>query len=335
MAVSLKPLNEQVMVITGASSGIGLATARMAAEQKARLVLAARNGEALGAIENDIRLAGGEATHVIADVSSSSDIERIAETAVKHFGGFDTWVNNAGVSIFGKLEEVRDEDHRRLFDINFWGVVYGSLTAVKHLRSRGGALINLGSVASDLALPIQGMYSASKFAIRGFTDALRMELETEGAPISVTLIKPTSINTPFPHHAKNYMDREPKLPPPVYQPEEVARAILHAATHEVRDLYIGGGARAMSSMGWHAPRTMDRVGEKFMVPEQLRDEPPRDPEGTLFYAGHDGEIRGDHPGKVRERSYYTRAVIHPALTSLLVGAAGLAALSLFSASRDD
>ena len=119
----------------------------------------------------------------------------------------------------------------RLFEINFWGTVYGSLIAAEHLKRRGGALINVGSVASDLALPIQGMYSASKHAVRGFTDALRMELEEAGAPVSVTLIKPTSINTPLPQHARNDTDREPKLPPPVYEPEEVAMAILHAAQH--------------------------------------------------------------------------------------------------------
>src|SRR4029079_1622040 len=103
------------------------------------------------------------------------------------------WVNNAGTSIFGKLEEISEDDHRRLFDINFWGLVSGSLVAAKHLRRRGGAIINLGSVASDNALPLQGMYSATKHAIKAFTDALRMELEAEGAPVSVTLIKPTSI----------------------------------------------------------------------------------------------------------------------------------------------
>ncbi len=220
MSVSLKPLRDQVMVITGASSGIGLATAQAAATKGARLVLSSRNGAVLQDIERQINGAGGQAIHVVADVGRREEVQRIADAAVQCFGGFDTWVNNAGLSIWGRLEEVSDEDHHRLFETNFWGVVYGSLIAVAHLKRRGGALINLGSLVSDVAIPLQGMYRASKHAIKGFTDALRMELEEEGAPISVTLIKPTSINTPFPQHAKNYMDKEPKLPPPSIHPRK-------------------------------------------------------------------------------------------------------------------
>ena len=328
MSVSLKPLREQVIVITGASSGIGLATAKMAARSGARVVLAARNADALEEIRREITSAGGQAVAVPADVARREDVQKIADAAVNAFGGFDTWVNNAGVSIWGKLEDVSEEDHRRLFDVNFWGLVSGSLVAAAHLRRRGGAIINLGSVASDNGLPIQGMYSASKHAVKGFTDALRMELEAEGAPISVTLIKPTSIDTPFPQHAKNYTDREPKLPPPVYAPEEVARAILHAATHRERDLFVGGAARVMSTLGRQAPRTMDRVGETMMTKQQFRDEAPRHPEGTLDRPGPGGRVRGDHPGHVMETSLYTRAAMHPLITGLLCATFGVTAVAL-------
>src|SRR5579871_141802 len=177
MAVSLKPLSEQVIVITGASSGIGLATALAAAEAGARVVLASRNGDALADVARRINSSGGRAVHVVADVANRADLERVAQTALSAFGRFDTWVNNAGVSIWGRLEEVHETDSRRLFDVNFWGVVHGSLVAVGYLKQRGGALVNLGSVASDSAIPIQGMYAASKHAVKGFTDALRMELE--------------------------------------------------------------------------------------------------------------------------------------------------------------
>lgn len=328
MGVSLKPLREQVMVITGASSGIGLATARMAAAAGARVVLAARNGDVLADVERQINQGGGRAAHVVADVSRRPDVERIAETALRQFGGFDTWVNNAGTSIFGKLEEVTDEDHRRLFDVNFWGLVYGSLVAARHLRRRGGALVNLGSEVSDAAIPIQGMYSATKHAVKGFTDALRMELEADRAPVSVTLVKPAAINTPFTQHARNYMDREPKLPPPVYPPEEVAKAILHAATHPVRDIFVGGAARVMSAMARQAPRLADWMGERVMIPEQSRDEPPRDPAGALYRPGRGGRVHGDHPGLVMPGSLYTRAVRHPLLTASLVAAAGVVAGAL-------
>jgi short-subunit dehydrogenase len=328
MGVSLKPLREQVIVITGASSGIGLATAQAAAKAGARVVLAARNDEALAQIVSDISARGGTAIHVVADVSKREDVEKVAQVAVARFGGFDTWVNNAGQGIYGKLEEVSEEDSRRLFDVNFWSQVYGSLAAVRHLKARGGALINLGSITSENAQPLMGMYTATKHAVKGFTDALRMELEAEGAPVSVTLVKPTGIDTPFPQHARNYMDREPKLPEPVYRPEEVAAAILQAATHPERDVLVGTGARLMHTMGHQMPRAMDRLGEKVMMPAQRRDEPPRNPAGALYRPGAGGRVRGDHPGAVMPVSLYNRAERHPILSGLLVlGVAG-AALAL-------
>jgi short-subunit dehydrogenase len=328
MKPNFKPIKEQVIVITGASSGIGLATAKAAAQQGARLVLVSRNDEYLGSLEEEIKAAGGEAIHVAADVGKRDDVRNVANEAVARFGRIDTWVNNAGVSIYGRLTEITDEDHQRLFQTNFWGVVYGSLAAVPHLKVQGGTLINIGSVLSDQAAPMQGMYSASKHAVKGFTDALRMELEEEGAPISVTLIKPAAIDTPYPQHARNYTAQEPSLPPPVYRPEEVARAILYAATHAKRDIYVGGAGRAMSVMNRAAPRAMDRVGERMLARQQFRDEPAREPSGALHTAGVGGQIRGDYPGRVMRTSLYTRATMHPAVTGALLAAAGAAAVML-------
>ena len=212
MAVDLKPLDQQVIVVTGASSGIGLATAESAAKEGARLVLAARSGQTLDEICRRINSSGGQAIYVIADVGDRRQLEHVAEAALQKFGRIDTWVNDAGVSVYGRLDEVSEEDSRRLFDTNFWGVVNGSLTALPYLKAQGGALINVGSEVSDAVIPLQGMYAASKHAVKGFTDALRVELEKEGAPVAVTLIKPTSIATPLVRHAKNYLPVEPTLP---------------------------------------------------------------------------------------------------------------------------
>jgi short-subunit dehydrogenase len=330
MKYSLKPLNEQVIVITGASSGIGLATALAAAKKGAKLVLASRNREALLQIEQQIRSQGGQAYHCVADVGRKEEVQWIANVAMAEFGGFDTWVNDAGISIYGRLDEITDEDARRLFDTNFWSVVYGSLTAAQYLRNKGGAIINVGSEVSDISIPLQGMYASSKHAVKGFTDALRIELMEDKAPVSVTLIKPAGIDTPFPLHAKNYTDHELTLPAPVYTPEEVANAILHAAVHPQRDIMIGGGAKAMSALNKRFPGMMDWISSKFMTEEQLRKEPAMHREGALHKPGKDGEVRGNHEGYVMKTSLYTRAKLHPLTTGALFVAAGAAAYALWT-----
>ena len=251
-------------------------------------------------------------------------VERVADAAIARFGGFDTWVNNAGLGLFGKLEETDTDDAKRMYDTNFWGVVNGSLVALKHLKEKGGALINLGSVESDTTTPLQAMYASSKAAIRGYTDGLRTELASENAPVSVTLVKPSAINTPFGHHAKNYTDKEPRLPPPVYPPDEVAYAILHCAEHPRRDVIVGSGGRMMSGMQFHAPGLMDKVNEKLLINIQQRGEPPRDPKGTLYEPGSSGEVYGDEPFKKPGPSLYTRATLNPIATGAFVVAAGLA-----------
>ncbi len=335
MNVQLKKLNEQVMVITGASSGIGLTTARMAARRGARVVLSARNADAVREVADEINAAGGEAIHAVADVSDEQSLRRVADAAVERFGGFDTWINNAGVSIYGRLMDVSIEDMRRLFEVNFWGVVYGSRIAAEHLRRRGGALINIGSTLSDRAIPIQGIYCASKHAVKGFTDALRMELEEENAPISVTLVKPGAIDTPYKDHAKNYLPNEPENPPPVYAPEIVAEAILHCAEHPVRDVFVGGGGKAISALGHYLPRAMDKMMEWTLFGLQKSDRPERNREAHGLYRPTDGlRQRGGYEGHVAESSLYTRASLHPALTSAAVaGAAALAIGALWRARR--
>ena len=180
------------------------------------------------------------------------------QAAVDRFGRIDTWVNNAGVSIYGRLDEVTEEDSRRLFDTNFWGVVNGSLAALPHLKRQGGALINVGSEVSEAVVPLQGMYSASKHAVKGFTDALRVEIEdVDEAPVSITLIQPTAVDTPYPEHATNYMDKEPKLPTPMIDPEQVAEAILKAAVSGGRDVKVGAMAVMNTVLSKFLPSVAD------------------------------------------------------------------------------
>lgn len=334
----LKKIADQVIVITGASSGIGLATARMAAERGvAGLVLVARNDEALQTIADELRQKGVDAIHVVADVADEEQVRHVATRAIERFGRIDTWVNNAGVSIFGRNEEVSREDQRRLFETNFWGVVNGSMTAVAHLKNQGGALINLGSEVSDCAIPLQGIYSASKHAVKGFTDSLRVELAEEGAPVSVTLIKPAAIDTMYVPHAKNYMEVEPKLPSPVYAPALVAEAILSAAQNPQRDIYVGAASKAVSSGAHFAPSLLDRYMKRFMFSAQKTDQPAGDRDQNSLYApasGGDGQERQGAAARVIESCPYTSASLHPRATKLAAAGAGLALLALWQVRRN-
>ena len=295
MSLKLKPIQEQVIVITGASSGIGLATARTAAKKGAKVVLSARTEETLASIVEKIAADGSEAIYVVADVARREEVQAIANAAIDRFGRIDTWVNDAGVSIYGRLDEVSDEDSRRLFETNYWGVVNGSLVALPYLRQNGGALINVGSEVSDAIVPLQGMYSASKHAVKGFTDALRVEIEeVDKAPVSITLIQPTAVNTPYPQHARNYMDKEPKLPSPQIDPQKVTEAILDAACHHRRDVKVGAMAKINTLVAKVAPTIGDKLSAKYTKKQQY-DEPPRNPRGALHAAGAEGHVKGSGP----------------------------------------
>jgi short-subunit dehydrogenase len=335
--MKLKKVSQQTIVITGATSGIGLTTARMAARKGARLVLIARNEEALRQLADELHSKNTDAIYFAADVADENALQNAADAANAKFGGFDTWVNNAGVSIYGEILETQLEDMRRLFDTNFWGVVNGSRIAAEHLKNRGGALINIGSVLSDRAIPVQGVYSASKHAVKGFTDAFRMELEAENHPISVTLIKPSAINTPYTEHARNLMPNEPNVPPPVYAPELVAEAILFCAQNVVRDFTVGEGGKMISLMGNLAPRLTDKAMEWSAAATQQKASPDMGNRPDSLYETHsDLRERGNYDGIVFEESLYQRAKLNPLLTSaiLIGGAAALVAVVAGKSNRE-
>lgn len=336
MSITLKKLDQQVIVITGASSGIGLVTAREAARRGAAVVLASRDAADLAVAAESIRAEGGRAEYVVADVADFDEVAAVAERAARAFGGIDTWVNNAGVSIYGRVGDVPLADARRLFETNYWGVVHGSLVAVPYLRRRGGgALINVGSVLSDTAMPLQGHYSASKHAVKGFTDALRVELEHDGTPVSVTLIKPAAVDTPYPEHAGNQLGVEPTQQPPVYTPALVARAILAAAERPYRDIKIGSAAKLYTTLETFAPAFGDWLKQETAFTGQQTDRPARD-DDTL-YAPRDGSgrVRGRYAGYVRQSSAFTAAALNPLATVLGALALGVGvALAVRRRGRD-
>jgi short-subunit dehydrogenase len=296
MPASHKPLSEQVVVITGASSGIGLETAELAASRGAHVVLAARSARTIEEIAATIIHAGGTALAVECDVARREDVARVASLAIAQFSRVDTWVNNAGISIYGRLDEVSEDDARRLFDTNFWGVYHGSLTALPLLKRTHGALINVGSELSEAAIPYQGVYTASKHAVKGFTDALRVEVEElDRSGVSVTLIQPTAVNTPFARHAKNYRDREAQLPPPKIDPREVAEAILDVAVHPARARRVGGLSTINTALAKFAPSVADRLAAR-RAEEQFGDAPNRDHDGALHRPSEDTPAVGHSHG---------------------------------------
>lgn len=315
--IVLKKLSQQTIVLTGGTSGIGLVTSRMLAKRGAKLFLIARNEDALRSLRAEIRAGGGQAEYAVADVADKTALDAAAARAIEVFGGFDTWINDAGAFIYGRLDTVTLDDQRRLFDVTYWGTVHGSLIAAERLKRTGGAIINVGSVLGEIAIPYQGAYCASKFALKGFTEAFRREVEAERQPISITLIKPAAINTPFTDHARNRMDSPgTRNPPPAYDPHLVATAIAHACEKPVRDLTIGGtGGISMVLANRIAPGVMDwlsaRIGHASMTTQDIGDPAQRD---NLYEPREDlSENSSLHP-MTRKTSLALTAQLHPGAT---------------------
>jgi len=306
MAAKLKRLADQVIVIMGASSGIGLATAEAAARKGARVVLAARSKQTLDDIANRLSPTGNRALAVACDVSDRGQVESVAEAAVAKFGRIDTWVNVAGLGLYGRLDQVPDEDSRRLFDINFWGVVNGCLTALPRL-AHGGAIINVGSEVSEAYIPLLGMYTASKHAVKGFTNALRVEIEQlDKSPISITLIEPTAVDTPFPQHAPNFMGQEANLPTPMIEPSQVAEAILDAAVRPTRYKRVGMMAKVNTTLATVAPPLADRMAA-MQAGRLHTNQPVQHHTGALNEAS-EATVAGHKHGNSRRKPHHSNAL---------------------------
>ena len=321
MTTKLKAIKDQVIVVTGASSGIGLVTARSAAKLGAKVMLVARSESELGSIVHDINNDGGQADYAVADVANPAAVAAAARAAVARFGRVDTWINDAGVAIYAHLVDTPEDEHQRLFQTNYFGAVHGCLAAIPVLREQGGALITIGSVASDIASPIMGAYSASKHAVKAYVQALRIELQDQAPNISVTLVKPAGIDTPIAQHAANHEGGEAQIPPPVYDPQLVADAILDCAEHPRREITVGGAGRAQVLFAEHFPALFEKLAPRKSGALTDKNKPQPSP-SNLFEGVRAGQERSGEQNP-RQTSIYTTAMKHPGVTAL-VGLGGLA-----------
>jgi short-subunit dehydrogenase len=323
-----KPLGQQVVVITGASQGIGRETALQMAMKGASLVLAARNEEGLDELARQVERLGGQAESVVTDVAEHEQVQRLAQRAIQRFGRIDTWVNNAAVSIYATVEQMEPEEMERLIRVNLLGQMYGSRAAIPHMRRQGGGtIVNIGSALSERAIPLQAAYVASKHGIQGFSEALRLELAHEETGIEVVLVLPSSMNTPLFNFARSKMGVQPMPVPPVYEPGVVAEAICHAAEHGGREIVVGGWGKLLTVGQWLSPSLLDRyMLQGARAWKQQKTNRPDDARDNLFEASTGaGSTTGEFGEGSKSTSLYTTYLeLHPerkrvAMAALLVG----------------
>ncbi|MFP2896047.1 SDR family NAD(P)-dependent oxidoreductase [Corallococcus sp. 4LFB] len=249
---------KKVIVITGASSGIGRATALLLAKKGTHVVLAARREDPLEALAAECESHGVQALVVPTDVADAGAVKKLAEAAVGAFGHFDGWVNNAGVYMLGSLEETPDEAFRQLMETNFFGTVSGARVALARFRRQGyGTLVNVSSTFGAVPAPYLSAYVASKFAVRGFSASLRQELLETG--IDVCTVMPAAIDTPLWRHTANYTGWRIRPVEPVYTPERVARTILRVLRHPQDEVIVGPAGKSFAAMHGLLPRTFERT----------------------------------------------------------------------------
>jgi NAD(P)-dependent dehydrogenase (short-subunit alcohol dehydrogenase family) len=284
MQITLKPINEQVVVVFGASSGIGRQTALDFASRGASVVVASRSKSGLDSLVEEIEQDGGRAYAITADAANYAEVEAVAHAASERFGGIDTWAHVAGTMILAPFEETTPDEFKRLIEVNLLGQIYGAKVALPYLRKRGqGALIHVSSVEAYRALPLQSAYGASKHGMSGFIESLRVELERDEVEISVTEIMPAVINTPIWDKGRNKLGYKSHPPvPPIYHPQIVSDTILYAAENSVRRLVAGGGAVGVTWLERFSPFLTDKVTQLVGF-DQTTDEPlPPDAPDGLF-----------------------------------------------------
>lgn len=272
--MQLKSIDQQVVVVVGASSGIGRETALKFANRGAKVVVSARGQEGLHSLVDEIRTRGGEATAIVADVADFEQVKAIADQTVERYGRLDTWVHGAAVNIYATFEQTTPEEFQRVIDVNLMGQIHGAMAALPHLKREGrGALIHVTSVEARRSLPYHSAYAAAKHGVDGFLEAMRVELMHEKIPISLTEVLPASINTPLFNKSRSKIGVKPVGLPPLYQPSIVADAILYVAEHPRREIVVGDAGKMMLLTQKISPGLMDAFMLSFGFDAQRTTQP--------------------------------------------------------------
>ena len=292
----LKPISQQVVAIIGASSGIGRETALQFARKGAKIVVSARNEPGLNSLVEEIHALGSEAETISADVADFQQVKAIADYTVEQYGRLDTWVHCAATGILAPFEEITPEEFKRVIDVTLMGQVYGAMVALPYLKQEGrGAMIHVSSMEGRRALPLQSAYSTAKHGLEGLLESLRVELQHEKIPVSVTSIKPAVINTPFYNHVLTKLGVKPTGLPPYYSPKLVAEAILYTAEHPTRDFIVGDVGRILDLSQRLSPELMDAILVAIGFSGQRTSEPKAADDPNNLYEPMEGytQVDGD------------------------------------------
>jgi NAD(P)-dependent dehydrogenase (short-subunit alcohol dehydrogenase family) len=319
----------KVVVITGASAGVGRATARAVAARGARIGLIARNREALEAARSEVEARGGEAVVVVADVADATAVEHAAAVVEETFGPIDVWINNALASVLGPIIEITADEFRRVTEVTYLGVVYGTQSALRRMLPRDhGVIVQVGSSLAYRGIPLQAPYCAAKHAIQGFHDSLVSELLHEQSNVRVSMVNLPAVNTPQFRWLRSYMPRKAQPFGTIFEPEVAARAIVWASEHPRRELNVGWGTTQAIVANAFAPGTLDRYLARVGFDHQQGDEPeePSRPDNLFFPVPGDAGAHGPFSDQARVTSPQLWTNTHRGVLAGVIG--GLAALAL-------
>jgi NAD(P)-dependent dehydrogenase (short-subunit alcohol dehydrogenase family) len=319
-----------VVVVTGASAGVGRATAVAFARQGASVGLLARGPDGLEGARRDVEAAGGRALAIAADVADAARVDEAAAAVEDAFGPIDVWVNNAMATVFAPVAAISPEEFRRATEVTYLGVVWGTMAALRRMRPRDrGVIVQVGTSLAYRGIPLQAPYCGAKHAVQGFTESLRCELLHDGSNVRLTMVQLPALNTPQFDLGRNHMPRRPQPVPPIYQPELAAEAIVRAAREPRREPYVGGSTVVAIVGAAVAPALGDRYLARTGYDAQQTEEPvaPGRPDNLFEPVPGDHGAHGRFDSRARRRSLQFAATRHRralGLAGLLLAAAGVA-----------